>query len=175
MNNSTLSPFGERSLTLVAGVFDDEQSAEQAAASLRQAPGLHTTVLHPGDRRIGRKLEPEQHGIWRTLLRSHALFMPAGALLGVAVALAMAAAGIRAVADSPYFAMGFLAMMGAFFGGLVAGLLTLRPDHAVVIRKVRAALARGAHAVVVHPMNEMRAQAAVAALRRAGAEPLRSL
>jgi hypothetical protein len=56
MNNSPLSPFGEHSLTLVAGVFDDEQSAEKAAASLRQAPGLHTTVLHPGDRRIGRKL-----------------------------------------------------------------------------------------------------------------------
>jgi hypothetical protein len=27
----------------------------------------------------------------------------------------------------------------------------------------------------VHPMNEMRAQAAVTALRRAGAQPLRSL
>jgi hypothetical protein len=164
MNHSSLSPFGEHSLTLVAGVFEDEQSAERVAASLRQGPGLHTTVLHPGDRRI-----------WRTLWRSHALFMPAGALLGAAVALALAAAGLPAVASSPYFAMGFLAMMGLFFGGLLAGLLTLRPDHVVVIRRVRAALSRGAHAVVVHPMNEMRAQAAVAALRRAGAQPLRSL
>jgi hypothetical protein len=172
---SRFSPFGEHSLTLVAGVFEDPASAEQVANELRHDPGLHTTVIHPGDDLAARKLEPEQRGIWRTLLRSHALFMPAGAVAGALVALALTAAGWPAVLDSPFFAMLFLGMMGAFFGGMVAGLLTLRPDHGVVIRQVRAALARGGHAVVVHPLNEMRARTAMAALQRAGVVPVRSL
>lgn len=172
--HAPLSPFGEHSLTLVAAVFDDPARAEQAAAALRHEPGQHTTVIRPGDARAARKLEPEQHGIWRTLLRSHALFMPAGALVGALAALALAAFW-PAAASSPYFTMLFLALMGGFFGGLVAGLLTLRPDHGIVIRRVRAALGRGACAVVVHPVNEMRARAAMAALERAGAVPLRSL
>ncbi|NML17601.1 hypothetical protein [Azohydromonas caseinilytica] len=175
MNSSPLTPFGEHSLTLVAGVFDDPDRAEQVAESLRHDPGLHTTVIHPGDEQVSRKLEPEQRGIWRTLLRSHALLMPAGALLGLVVALWLVAAGWPAAAGSPYFTLLFLGLMGAFFGGMVAGLLTLRPDHAIVIRRVRAALARGRHAVVVHPLNEMRARAAMAALQRAGVMPLRSL
>ena len=175
MNSSPLTPFGEHSLTLVAGVFEDPVRAEQVAESLRHDPGLHTTVLHPGDEQAVRKLEPEQRGIWRTLLRSHALFMPAGALLGLVVAWLLVAAGWPAAADSPFFTMLFLGLMGTFFGGMLAGLLTLRPDHAVVIRRVRTALARGRHAVVVHPMNEMRARAAMSALQRAGVMPMRSL
>lgn len=174
MSSSPLTPFGEHSLTLVAAVFDNPSQAEQVAAALRHEPGLHSTVIHPGDQSVARKLEPEQHGIWRTLLRSHAVFMPVGAALGVVVALLLVAAGWPAAVESPFFAALFLALMGGFFGGMVAGLLTLRPDHAVVIRKVRAALARGGHAVVIHPMNEMRARAAMAALQRAGATPLRS-
>ncbi|WP_157272025.1 hypothetical protein [Azohydromonas aeria] len=172
---SRLSPFGEHSLTLVAAVFDDPDEAEQVAATLRHDAGLHTAVIHPGDDRATRKLEPEQRGIWRTLLRSHALFIPAGALVGVVVALGLIFAGWPAALESPFFAMLFLAMMGAFFGGMLAGLLTLRPDHGVVIRRVRTALARGGHAVVVHPMNELRARAAMATLQRAGAVPVRSL
>jgi hypothetical protein len=171
----SLSPLGEHSPTLVAGLFDDPVRAERAAAQLRRQPGQHTVVIHPGDPQTARKLEPEQHGIWRTLWRSHALLMPLGALLGVAAAAALAAGGWTAAALSPLFAMLFLGVAGVFFGGMLAGLLTLRPDHGLVIRRVRDALARGAHAVVVHPLDRARARAAEADLESAGAQPMRSL
>jgi hypothetical protein len=169
------SPLGERAPTLVAGLFGDALRAERAAAELRREPGQHTLVIHPRDPQTARKLEPEQLGIWRTLVRSHALLMPLGGLLGVAAAAALSAGGWAAAQLSPLFAMLFLGVAGAFFGGMLAGLLTLRPDHGLVIRRVRAALAQGAHAVVVHPLDEAHARTARAALERAGAVPMRSL
>lgn len=173
--SSTLSPFGERSLTLVIGLFDDPSQAERTAAELRHEPGQHTVVIHPHDPQADRKLEPEQHGIWRTLVRSHALLIPLGALAGLLAAWALVAGDWAAAALSPGMAMLFLGVAGSFFGGMLAGLLTLRPDHGIVIRRVRRAVARGAHAVVVHPLNAMRASAALATLTRAGAVPIRSL
>lgn len=169
------SPFGEKSRTLVAGVFDTAHAAERLAAQLRYEPGLHTVVVHPDDAKIARKLEPEERGIWRTLLRSHAIFMPVGALIGAAIAFGLIHGQWPGAASSPVLATLFLSMMGAFFGGFTAGLLTLRPDHGIVIREVRSALGRGRHAVIVHPLSELRARAAVTAIERAGAAALRSL
>lgn len=175
MMSTTTSPIAERAATLVAGVFDEASAADHVAEQLRLQPGLHTVVIHPGDAKVGRKLEPEERGIWRTLLHSHAWFMPAGALAGSAVAGALVLTGWPAAAASPAFAVLFIAMMGAFFGGMFAGLLTLRPDRGMVIRKVHSALVGGRHAVIVHPLNEARARAAAAAIERAGATALRSL
>jgi hypothetical protein len=67
------------------------------------------------------------------------------------------------------------AVFGAFAGGMAGGLLTLRPDHALVIRQIRSALKQGRWAVVVHPRDGGRADAACATLQAAGAAPLRSL
>ncbi|MEF7616295.1 hypothetical protein V4F39_20440 [Aquincola sp. MAHUQ-54] len=173
--NSFASPFGEHSLTLVAGVFDDAVPAERLAARLRHEPGLHTVVIHPHDRKTARKLEPEQRGIGRTLLRSHALLMPLGALCGGVVALGLVHLPWEAAAASPGFTALFLGAMGAFLGGLAAGLLTLRPDRGIVIRRIRDALAHGRHAVIVHPASRTHAQFAMAAVQQAGAVPVRSL
>lgn len=174
MNHPT-SPFGEKSLTLVAGVFESASNADRLAAQLRLEPGLHTVVVHPDDAHIARKLEPEEKGIWRTLLRSHARFMPIGAFIGATVAFGLIQGQWPGAASSPMMAVLFLSVIGAFFGGFFAGLLTLRPDHGIVIRQVRAALRRGRHAVIVHPLNELRARRAVAAIEGAGAAAVRSL
>lgn len=169
------SPFGEKSLTLVAGVFDTASTAERLAAQLRLEPGLHTLVVHPDDAHVARKLEPEEKGIWRTLLHSHALFLPLGALLGAAVAFGLIQGQWPGASSSPLMTTLFLSLIGLFFGGFIAGLLTLRPDHGIVIRQVRAALRKGRHAVIVHPLNELRARKAVAAIESAGAAALRTL
>lgn len=172
---SLTSPFGEKSVTLVAGVFDTASTAERVAAQLRFQPGLHTVVIHPDDTKITRKLEPEEKGIWRTLLRSHAFFLPLGACIGAGVAYGLIQSGWPGAASSPLLATLFLSLIGAFFGGFLAGLLTLRPDHGIVIRQVRAALRCGRHAVVIHPLNELRARTAMAAIEKAGAAAVRSL
>lgn len=58
---------------------------------------------------------------------------------------------------------------------LIVGLLTLRPDRALVIRRVRHALRHGRTAVVAHPRDEAAAHEASAALEAAGAEVVRSV
>lgn len=173
----TLSPFGEQSLTLVAASFDDRVAAEQAASNLKADPALdgEVAVIAPGDPLVSRKMEPEQRGIWHTLVRSHVLLGAVGAVLGLAMALALIFAGWPAAADSPAFAILFLIVMGVFFGMMAGGLITLRPDHGFVIRRIRDALSKGRWAVVVRPLNESCAKTAFAKLQHAGAAPLRSL
>lgn len=173
--NSFLSPFGERALTLVAGVFDSASAAEGMATRLQREPGLHTVVAHPGDADLDRKLEPESRGIGRTLLRSHLLLIPAGTLVGALVAQQMIYWQWAGADASPGLALLYMSVIGAFFGGMGAGAMTLRPDRSVVTRHVHAALQRGGHAVIVHPLNEVRARMAMRQLQVAGASAVRSI
>lgn len=167
---TTLSPFGERSLTLVAADFDDRASALAAASTL---PDEEVSVIAPGDPLVASKLEPDQRGIWRTMIRSHLILGVAGALVGLAASWALTA-NWAAAAGSPGFTALFAGVMGAFAGMIIAGALTLRPDHGLVIRRVHAALRRGRWAVVVRPLDAAHTQATLSALRAAGAHPMRS-
>lgn len=174
---ATFSLFGERSLTLVAAAFNDRQRAETAASILKEDPALYgqVSIVQPGESHVGRKLEPENRGIWRTLVRSHVVLGAGGLLVGLAVAAALIAWPWAAAAGSPGFTALFCGVMGAFVGGMLGGLVTLRPDHGVVIRQVRDRLAHGQCAVVVHPLSEGRAKEAFDILQGAGGSPVRSL
>ncbi|HSC87238.1 MAG TPA: hypothetical protein VLC09_08215, partial [Polyangiaceae bacterium] len=132
-----LNPFGERSLTVVAASFPDRRQAENAASALLQeTPALQgeVAVIRPGDPLVDRKLEPENQGIWHTLIRSHLLFGIAGGLVGIVAALVVIAAW-PAAALSPFYTTLFVGVFGAFLGMIFAGLLTLRPDHGYVVDK----------------------------------------
>jgi hypothetical protein len=152
-------------------------SAERAASALKDGSGAMTdvAVICPGDPAVEFKLEPDDDGICRTLIRSHLLFGVSGSAAGVATALALVLAPWPAAAASPGFTMFFAAVMGTFFGMLVAGLITLRPDHGIVVGQLRSALHRGRWAVVAHPMSEAHARAALAAFRAEDGIVLRSL
>ena len=72
--------FGEKSLTKVVGIFANEAAARAAAVSLAKAATLapdQVLTLSPqdeGDARdklLGHKMEPEERGIARTLVRTH--------------------------------------------------------------------------------------------------------
>jgi hypothetical protein len=172
------SPFGERSLTVVAASFPDRHSAEDAvSALLHDAPDLQgeVAIIAPGDPLAGRKAEPENQGIWRTLIRSHILFGLAGALVGVLTALIVIAWPWPAAASSPAYTMLFIGAFGATFGLIFAGLLTLRPDHGYVLGKIREFSEHGRWSVVARPLNEGCSKAAYESLRQADAEAVRSL
>ncbi|MFO1337074.1 MAG: hypothetical protein U1F53_02385 [Burkholderiaceae bacterium] len=172
---NALNPFGERSLTLVAASFADHRAAERAAGVLKQSPALdgEVAVIDPGDPLARRKLEPEQRGIFATLLRSHLILGTAG--LGVGLLVAWVAIAVwTAAAASPGFVLLFAGLMGGFIGMMVAGLITLRPDHGLVLLGVREALRRGRSAVVVRPLSQACAKQAFRLLRQAGAVPHRS-
>ena len=94
--------FGERSLTKVAAVFPARAQAEQAARRLTLASGFdeqQVAVLAPRDgtwRRadvLASKMEPEERGIWSTIIRAHVLTGFIGFLAGAALCLIMWIAG----------------------------------------------------------------------------------
>lgn len=175
---AAMNLFGERSLTLVAALFDNGTAAARAAGSLqRQQRGERCPVLvvEPHDPRLGRKLEPESRGIWQTLLRSHGKLGAAGLVVGAAVGALLVASGWAAAEASPGMTVGVAALYGLFAGLLLAGLLTLRPDRGRVISSVRDATAHGRWAVVAHPRSAEEADEAREALAREGGDVIRSL
>ena len=170
-----LNLFGERSLTLVGAEFPDLASASAAARALEADAMVEgeVAVVGPGDPRAAARFEPEQAGILSTALRSHAILGVAGLLAGL-VGAAYAVGTWQAAASSAGLTAVFMAVMGAFFGMIVAGLITLRPDHALIISTLGRALARGRWTVVVRPLSERITHRAMATLRAAGAKPVRS-
>ena len=175
MNTSV--PFGERSLTLVAGAFRGQREAEQAAGSLQTTlpRAGQVMIVAPGDSDSDRKFEPEQAGIWRTALRSHAILGLVGAVIGALLAVLLAALGWPPIRASLGYAAVFFGTLGGFLGLLAAGFLTLRPDHGVVIGKLNSQMKRGRWLVVVHPRSEADADAARQLLEVSGGETRRSL
>jgi len=176
MTLSTLS--GERSATIVAASFASRGAAESAASTLlHETPALQgeVAVIRPGDPLVDRKLEPENEGIWRTLIRGHILFGIAGALLGLCAGLTAISLQWPAALLSPAYTLLVAVVFGAFFGMIFAGLFTLRPDHGYVIGKVHEFSGRGRWSVVARPLNEACSKAAYASLMKSGTAVVRSL
>ena len=166
-----LNPIKERSPTLVIADFGTNEAAAAALAALHDQQAF---IVGPKDPMAPRKLEPDSRGIGRTLLMSHLLLGAAGALVGLLAGWLL----IRnwpAAALSPGYTLFVATALGAVFGMLLAGLISIRPDHVVLIRQAHAARKRGRWIVAVHPTDMARADDAMAVLRRQGAAPKRSL
>lgn len=148
--------FGERSLSMVVGIFDQAQQARDAAQHVVDEGRLarkQVEVVGPGDPAVEQKLEPEEAGIFRTAVKAHITLGIVGMLVGLALAAALLVAGVDFVISSPYFTFIIGAVFGAMFGAMFGGLVTLRPDHDMAIVKVEEAVQEGHWAVVVHPVN----------------------
>ncbi|MBT9566714.1 MAG: hypothetical protein IV085_00290 [Thiobacillus sp.] len=152
--------FGERSLTKIAAVFENRDSAEHAAEYLTHAGMIsdsQVNLVGPGDLAgpssppLSRKLEPEPSGIWHTLIRAHVFTGTLGAILGVLLYIGLMLSGNDAIQSTPYLSLFIMIFFGTTFGLLFGGLLTLRPDHYRVASLVRRAVAKGRWAVVTHP------------------------
>lgn len=174
--------FGERSLTKVAAVFPTRDTAENAARYLHGLAGMSDTqvkLVGPVDgyreEALSRKLEPEQNGIWHTLLRAHAISGAIGAMLGGLVFLGLVLAEEAAVLSSPVMSLVSMLFFGTLFGLLVGGVITLRPDHSRVIAAVRNAVKHGYWAVVTHPVNSKQVAVVVDELGRRSLHVVRTL
>jgi hypothetical protein len=169
---------GEKSNHKVAGIFPDRAAAQGAADALRNTLPLEKNtqlvVLHPGDA-ADRALEPEQGGIFRTIIRAHVWLGLGGAVVGAAVFVLVYVLGVRMVVQSPVTAalviIGFATVAGLMLGGLVS----LRPDHDPYIQRVRGALTEGRSAVVFHGFDREERDAAATELRRLGGETVTTL
>ena len=96
-------------------------------------PPVGTAVNSPA---FSRKLEPEQAGIWRTLIRAHVVAGTAGVIAGVLVYLGFLLADSAAVKSTPGMSLVAMVFFGGLIGLLLGGLLTARPDHVGVITTV---------------------------------------
>jgi hypothetical protein len=112
--------------------------------------GRYIKLVRPGDPELGRKLEPENRAMAGTLWRSHAVLGPGGLLAGLALAWLLVTFAPPLTRSSPLFTDLGLGVAMASFGLLIAGLISLRPDHDRVIAKTRLAVAENHRAVVVH-------------------------
>ena len=169
---------GEASASKVAAVFADEARARDVATRLRDVMGLgdaQVQLLTPRDRRPGRKLEPESHGIFRTMLRAHAWLGVAGIAAGTLLFLALWVAGVPMVAGAPLVAGIAIVLLSGMAGPMLGGLVTLRPDHDPYILSVLEALGEGRGAVVVHATDPAQHQRAVDWLQAAGGEVVATL
>jgi len=169
---------GERSDHKVAGIFPDRDAARRAAEELRDLLALEASqleVLYPGVEGVNRALEPEQAGIFHTILRSHAWLGLAGAAAGIVVFGLLYVLGLPLVLQSAWPAALVLAFFGAIAGMLLGGLVSLRPDHDPYISRVRAGLEAGASAVVVHAFDLAQRGKAEEALQARGADTIRTL
>ena len=162
--------FGEKSLTKVVGIFASEAAARAAAVSLAKAatlaPGQVRTLApqDEGDERdklLGHKMEPEERGIVRTLVRTHLVLSVLAAAAGLALYAALRASGQPAILASPWLSLAVIVGFSIVFGAMLGGFLALRPDHVKLIYDLRKALAAGSWAVVAHPVSATQVQATV--------------
>lgn len=179
MNTHANLVFAEKSLTLVVALFSDSRKAENVADDLRRIRSARSNaetvdLIKPGDVHWRRKMEPEEPAIRRTAWRSHGTLMAAGLVVGLLISWALISQW-PAAKSSPLLTVVAVSVFATFAGGLLAGLLTLRPDRSAVALQVHAGLKDGRYAVVVHPRDEASASSAGEALRNAGGEVLRSI
>jgi hypothetical protein len=175
--------FGEKSITKVAGLFASRTDADNAVRALLDASTLAASqvrVLGPKDGEtardavLDRAVEPEQRGIWRTIIRAHATMAVLGLLAGVLVYAALMVSGSPALQGTGGLGFMVFAGFGIMFGLILGGLLALRPDHGRVIHLVRRGLQGGEWAVVAHPRDAGQTHQAVASLTSGSLRVVRS-
>ena len=116
----------------VAAVFSNEAEARAAREELINDGNFDAEAINivtPGDDHLSKKIQPESKGIAGTIIKSHGILGVVGLLAGLIAASILIAAGPTFTQSSPlatYFAMGFV---GLLIGMMVAGAITLRPDH----------------------------------------------
>jgi hypothetical protein len=151
------SPLTEEvSNSKVAGIFANESAARAEAARVRatlQLSDAQVQVVTPADPAPGRKLEPESHGIFRTMIRAHVVLGLLGAVAGAIAFGVMWTMAIPFIVNSAVMAAAVLVGFGAVAGLMLGGLVTLRPDHDPFINKVQGAIGEGRSAVVVHAFS----------------------
>ena len=170
--------FGEHSLTTVAALFRRDQDARDAASHVvRDAhlPEKQVKVIGPGDAAMERKLEPEEPGIVHTLIKSHVTLGVLGLIVGLLAGGGLILAGVEWAVSSPFFTVGLAAVFGALGGMMTGGLVSIRPDRALLDIKVETAVQEGRWAVVVHPVNHGEEERALDVLEHTSGEVIHTL
>lgn len=148
--------FGERATTKIAAVFDTHGEACAVADRIRAEANLNKTQVHvigPNDGDFSKRLEPETAGVARTMVRTHLILGLAGFVFGLLVWGGLYAAGIQTIVSTPVLSAVAILFFSTSAGGLLAGLITIRPDHQLIAERIQEAREAGKWTVVVHPRS----------------------
>lgn len=162
----------------LGAIFEDEARAKSAADSLRGLEGLdeeRVFVLRPGDKHPGWELEPEDKGIWRTLVRAHIKLGLVGFALGLALYIVLTGLGVSFVVFNPFASAAVLIALCTILGLMLGGLITIRPDHIPYIVTAQEALREGKYVVAVHASSHDQLRRAKAELDSLNAKTFSSL
>ncbi len=169
---------GEVSNSKLAAVFDTAVAARAAAGAVAQALGLQSAqvqVITPDESRADARLEPESHGIWRTIVVAHLRLGIAGAVVGALAFALLAWRGVPYIVQSPWAAGLVMTAFGALAGLLLGGLVALRPDHDRYIHATHEAMSERRTTVLVHAFSIEQKNAAAEFLSARGGEVTRTL
>ncbi len=176
--------FGERSVTKVAGLFASKPDAVAALQDLLKVTGFsagQVRLLEPSDSvavrtdAFDRAIEPEEAGIWRTVIRAHVTMALIGTFVGFLIYGTLLLAGHPTIVSTPYLALVVFTSFGATFGLLIGGALAIRPDHGRLISLIRNGLQEGQWAVVAHPTSAEQTHIAMDVLMPGSVRVVRSL
>lgn len=132
-------------------------------------------LVGPGDEERGRAIEPEGGGIARLLARSHLTFGLVGLLGGIAAAVIGMALDLPIFAGEAPYVFLLAGFFGAIGGLLLAGLVSLRPDHDALAMAAQEAVRHGAWTVVVHAADTQEQREAKHILQIREGEPIATL
>ncbi|TVP91999.1 MAG: hypothetical protein EA348_02945 [Pseudomonadaceae bacterium] len=169
---------GEKFDHKIAAIFATSNDAHIAAESVRDSMELEqrqVIVINPGDAHPGRELEPDSKGILQTLIRSHLWLGAFGALAGLILFIATYASGIGFVVNNAVPAFLLMIVYCAVMGLLLAGLVSLRPDHAPYLIKAQNALKEGKSVITIHASSQEQMQQASDELEKHSAQVIHSL
>lgn len=146
------SVLGENYSHKISAEFDSESAANDAVASLLHAgiPSSQTEIIRPDDPDMAIKVEPEAQGVGRSLAKTHVVLGLAGLVVGLILAALLVTVGPTLTQSSPvmtFIAVGFICPVLAL---LLAGAISIRPDHDPLIEKTRMANKAGRWTVVAH-------------------------
>lgn len=128
----------ESKASKVAAVFENEQQALDAQRILLNSGYFNQQnieIVRPKDKHVSEKMEPEPKAIAKFITRSHFMFGGLGLLLGLIIATTLVISGPEMTRSSPLQTYLAFTIMGTFFGLLIAGFLSLRPDHDPLINQ----------------------------------------
>lgn len=174
----SVSITGEQEAHKVAAIFETESDANGVARVLSQDTSLdheQVIVVSPQDQHPGEELEPENQGIWQTLVRSHLWLGIGGAVAGFIVFLILSAVGVGFIAQNGVVAAAVLAALGLILGLLLAGGVTLRPDHTPYVAKAQSALREGKYVLTVHASSSEQLKEATAVLKNRNVQLVRTI
>jgi len=170
--------FGERATTKIAAIYDTRDAASGAANVLSSKAGLAPSqwmLVAPHEQGFARKLEPETQGIARTGIRAHLILGALGLLAGVALWVVLYGLAIPFIVSSPWASAAVIICFATIAGMMTGGLVTARPDHQIVILKVRQAAEQGRWSLVLHPRSPRQCDALMKELSEAGTEVVRTV